>query len=30
LMIERGLRPSAEALADATIRIKSLLVARAA
>jgi 3-phenylpropionate/trans-cinnamate dioxygenase ferredoxin reductase subunit len=30
LMIERGLRPSAEALADATVRLKSLLVARAA
>jgi 3-phenylpropionate/trans-cinnamate dioxygenase ferredoxin reductase component len=30
LMIERGLRPSAEALADATVRLKSLLVAKAA
>jgi 3-phenylpropionate/trans-cinnamate dioxygenase ferredoxin reductase component len=30
LMIERRLRPSAEALADVTIRLKSLLVAKAA
>jgi 3-phenylpropionate/trans-cinnamate dioxygenase ferredoxin reductase subunit len=30
LMIERGLRPGAEALADANVRLKSLLVAKAA
>ncbi len=30
LMIERGLRPGVEALADASIRLKSLLVAKAA
>ena len=30
LMIERGIRPSAEALADPAVRLKSLLVAKAA
>ena len=30
LMIERGLRPRVEALADITVRLKSLLVAKAA
>jgi hypothetical protein len=29
-MIERGLRPRVEALADTSIRLKSLLVAKAA
>ena len=30
LMIERGMRPRPEALADSTVRLKSLLVAKAA
>ena len=30
LMIERGIRPSADALADPTVMLKSLLVAKAA